>query len=141
MKNITIDLGYQSICSINNSGWDQNDEFNRERKLSESEVVIPATSIKIVIDYPVEYKATYEHESKNGFTRKHLAELIAKDYQEMYDEEEATTVIVPTNIPGMLNRCETNGKYGIWGHNIDDLILHTAKYDPKSGEVVCVCDS
>lgn len=57
-KTSAIDLGYQSICSINNSDWHLHD-FDSEdytgSMLSGSDIVISATSIEIVIDYPVEH--------------------------------------------------------------------------------------
>lgn len=59
----------------------------------------------------------------------------------MYNEEEKTSDVKSEHIPGMLNRCATNGRYGVWGHDIDDLILHSADYNPKTGEVFPGCDS
>lgn len=44
----------------------------------------------------------------------------------MYEEEEATAIIKtvpPEKRNKMYNRNETNGKYGIWGHDIADLVL------------------
>lgn len=83
MSSVSINFGYQSICSINNSDWHLHDfdagDYTGEIVLG-SDVVIPAKSIKIVIDYPVENPAEYEHTSENGFTRKQLAELIVRDY-------------------------------------------------------------
>jgi hypothetical protein len=144
MSGVSIDLGYQSICSINNSDWHQDDFDDEEDKelLPPSEIVIASPIINIVIDYPVTNSAEYKHENPGGFTRKLLAELIAGDYQLMYDEEEKTTVIQPgTLAPFLINRNQTDGRYGIWGHDIGDLILHTATYFPETGNVFCRCDS
>lgn len=58
----------------------------------------------------------------------------------MYKEEKRTS-----NLPeetcadrfgsSMINRAPTNGKYGIWGHSLGDLVLHTVHYDP-TGKVI-----
>lgn len=65
-------------------------------------------------------------ESVNGFSRKQLALLISEKYHQIYDEEEvgATTKTIPVNKrDNGINRNKTNGKYGIWGHDITDLDL------------------
>lgn len=65
-------------------------------------------------------------------------------YQEVYrienseDEEKL--------IPGMFNRQESNGRYGIWGHCIEDLLyngMHNITYGPNKNSVICYfnCDS
>lgn len=49
-----------------------------------------------------------------------------KAYYKMYEEEEATATIKTIPLEKrttMYNRNETNGKYGIWGHDIADLVL------------------
>jgi len=33
---------------------------------------------------------------------------------------------------GLLNRHKTDGVYGIWGHDIDDLVIEKLLYDPAS---------
>lgn len=37
----------------------------------------------------------------------------------------------------MYNRNETNGKYGIWGHDISDLVLaEILVYEAENGEII-----
>ena len=51
---------------------------------------------------------------------------ISKKYNEVYAEEEKTanTKTIPIDKrTGLINRNETDGKYGIWGHDLSDLDL------------------
>jgi hypothetical protein len=124
-----IDLGYCSLVEINESGWKNYPEFHEDYNLDPDEKVIDLTTIRIKYTYPLSNSVTYRVSSRNGFTRKQLAKIIARRYQMIYDEEEATSDVAVENIPNMLNRCQTTGRFGIWGHCIDDLILHTAHID------------
>lgn len=91
-----------------------------------NEFVIHETKIKIRYDYPLKGKHVFEYENTQGFTRKELALLISSQYHEIYEKEEAE-VGNPGYIPGMLNRKASHGPYGIWGHDLGDLVLHTVE--------------
>ena len=41
----------------------------------------------------------------------------------------------------LINRAATDGTYGIWGHDLGDLVLHTIYYAPTSGEICLGIDS
>ena len=90
-----------------------------------SELMIKNTTIKILFDYPFNNPQIIKFESKNGFTRRKLFNIISKKYQSIYDEEEQTKPKKQSSgfIKGMLNRVTTTGKWGIWGHGIEDLDL------------------
>jgi hypothetical protein len=92
-----------------------------------NEVVTQFTKATLIIDYPLTNKATLELTTDGkGLTRKQLILLISKKYHEVYDEEEATATIKtapPKDRGQLLNRNKTNGKYGIYGHDITDLDL------------------
>lgn len=60
-----------------------------------------------------------------GHTRKEVVNAIAKAYKQIYAEEKQTSTIKAATLPQSFNRNLTNGKYGIWGHVLGDLILHT----------------
>jgi len=82
----------------------------------------------LVIDYPVNIPAKFEVHSANkqGFTRAELVKIVGNTYQTIYSEEEETakTKTVPLEErKGLINRNETDGKYGIWGHDLSDLAL------------------
>lgn len=94
------------------------------------EVVISEKQISIVASYPFSRDNRVTYTSDTGFTRKMLGTLICKLYQDMYREERETTTEPEETIESrtkgrvkLLNRAETNGKWGIWGHDLSDLDL------------------
>ena len=104
-------------------------------------MVIPETRLTIFIDYPLSSSCKFILVSKSGFTKTQLIEEISKHYYQIYDEEEksATIKTVPPRERKIYNRNQTNGKYGIWGHDIGDLVLDEIHvYKSVSGEVFLV---
>lgn len=106
----------------------KNTESEIENLIGKDDIVIKSNHAILTIDYPlnnpVEIKIKSNH--SNGFTRKELAEKISAEYKRIYKEEEdsAKTKTIPINErEGSINRNQTDGKYGIWGHDIDDLDL------------------
>ena len=95
-----------------------------ENQLKPDEIVIPMKKIRVVYDYPLTKAVEFEFESDNykGFTRAHLAKSISNGYKKIYKDEEKD-VGKTNNIPGIFNRKKSNGRYGIWGHHIEDLVL------------------
>jgi hypothetical protein len=107
--------------------------------LKHDEIVIIEENIKIEFDYPLQNVFTFDFVSSGGFTRKHLVELIAKTYQQIYQEEDQSSqvqVIPMENRTTLLNRNQTNGKYGIWGHDISDLWLEGIHYNTSTNTVL-----
>lgn len=50
-------------------------------------------------------------------------------YQEIYTiEEESTKGTEPGHLPGMYNRNTTDGCFGIWGHDLEDLVLEDISF-------------
>jgi hypothetical protein len=96
-----------------------------ENLIGKDEVVISEKELTVIIDYPLLTNYKFELVSKNGFTRTQLIKEISKRYHQLYDEEEnsATIKTVPLEQRNIYNRNQTNGKYGIWGHDIGDLVL------------------
>ena len=106
--------------------------------IGKTELVIKSKVVILVIDYPlikpVEIKV--KTSQKNGFTRQYLIERISAEYNRIYKEEEesALTKTIPIEErEGLINRNKTNGKYGIWGHDIDDLDLSSIIVRKKAG--------
>lgn len=128
--------------------YDKNDEFYDkayDKDVTECDpkevVLIPNQEYILVIDYPasVPYKAKLKT-GKKGMTRIQLADKVCKHYRKMYAEENKTSGGDPGHIPGMFNRATSQGKYGIWGHDIGDLILCNATIK-NSGEIHLGVDS
>jgi hypothetical protein len=108
---ISVDSAQQQITQLMNA----------------DEIVLATNKMKVVIDYPLKSPASFVlTANEKGFSRKDLILGISKKYHEIYQEEEETATVktVPvskrTTIP---NRNETDGRYGIWGHDLGDLMI------------------
>lgn len=104
------------------------------------EIVIKDNSVKIIIDYPLTNQYEFTLTSNNGFTRQRLCAEISAHYFKLYaDEEESATIkTIPIDKrTTMYNRNQTNGKYGIWGHDIADLSLaEILVYKSADGHII-----
>jgi hypothetical protein len=94
--------------------------------------VITDKEIFIYFDYPLNKPAKFNFTSDTGFTVSDLVNLVCDTYKKIYEEESATPV-KPLGI--MYNRSTTDGKYGIWGHYITDLLLTDLYYDTENKTV------
>jgi hypothetical protein len=107
---------------------------------NKDEIVIKDTVIKIIIDYPLTNQYEFSLTSSKGFTRQLLLLEISNNYYKLYDEEEKTASIKTIPIEKrttMYNRNQTNGKYGVWGHDIADLVLNEILvYKTTDGQIV-----
>ena len=105
-----------------------------------SKVVISETEVSIVIDYPIEKEYRFNVKSKSGFCRAQILRYVSGAYLKIYEEEErsATIKTIPIENRGTtLNRNQTNGIYGVWGHDIADLVLGEALiYKSDDGNIV-----
>ena len=121
------------------------DDPNPElKRLSNAdEIILPYSSVSLVIDYPVRAPVVFQlTASGKGFSRKALLLQISKTYRAMYEEEESTAsdkTIPAGERKGTYNRNQTNGKYGIWGHDLADLVLTLIEvHKNKSGKVTLI---
>jgi hypothetical protein len=128
--------------------YDKNHEFYEnicDKEVNEckpKEIVLPPEQeYTLVIDYPTSYPyRTKLKTGKKGMTRIQLANKICQHYRKMYAEEDDTSGGKTGYIPGTFNRDHSGGKYGIWGHNIEDLILCDATVE-NNGEIHVGVDS
>ena len=123
----------------------ENPESEIDKLIDSDEIVIPYSEITIRIDYPLNKPTSFVlTNSKNGFTKKELILQISKKYHEIYTEEETTasTKTIPVDKrEKIMNRNETDGKYGIWGHDIGDLDLSSIEvYKSESGKIQITLD-
>lgn len=136
MSNRTIHLGYIHMSSwtprsrlADDYYFDKNDDsYNRPhakkiRALKPAEVVLKEGTYTLKIDYPLSNPYTRMVTVREaGMTRRQLVSLIVLAYKAIYDT------------------AEENIAYGIWGHCMADLMLHTAYVTPK-GTITVSCDS
>ncbi len=112
-----------------------------KKLIGKDEIVIPGSNVTVIIDYPLSTSYKFRILSKSGFTRTQLINEISKHYYLLYDEEERTATIktVPQKERKIYNRNQTNGKHGIWGHDIGDLVLDKVHvYKNATGEVFLI---
>ena len=103
-------------------------------------MVFTGTNLIVVLDYPLHNESTFpiNASAPSGFTRAEIVRKIADLYKKVY-EEEARTSKIPVTPPEQrksYNRNETNGKYGIWGHDLGDLELHTIELSREADGTV-----
>lgn len=101
------------------------------------EVVFTGTNLTVVLDYPLRKEVSFpiSTSSPQGFTRAELVRKVASLYKRVYEEEAQSSKIAVIPLEqrkGLINRNETNGKYGIWGHDLSDLVLHTIEISRKA---------
>jgi len=110
--------------------------------IGKDEIVIKQTLIKVIIDYPLTNQYEFTLTSQSGFTRSILLTEISKQYYKVYEEEEESATIKTIQIDKrttMYNRNQTNGKYGVWGHDIADLVLaEISLYKGSSGKLILI---
>lgn len=90
--------------------------------IGRNSVVAPAT-IKIRFDFPLKKPTVVEVTEPKPITRGRLAEIVAREYAKIYQEEAATTTIPVGALDGMYNRNMTDGTYGVWGFELGNLTL------------------
>jgi hypothetical protein len=103
-------------------------------------IVLDYTSVTLVIEYPLEIPAIFNIQSfGKGFSRRQLVLVISEKYHEIYALEESTAnvkTIPAEKREGAINRNQTDGKYGIWGHDISDLVLSSIEvYKNSKGQI------
>eukprot|EP00611_Tribonema_gayanum_P030334 TRINITY_DN8403_c0_g1_i1.p3 TRINITY_DN8403_c0_g1~~TRINITY_DN8403_c0_g1_i1.p3 ORF type:complete len:197 (-),score=51.40 TRINITY_DN8403_c0_g1_i1:899-1489(-) len=106
------------------------------------EVVIAEKSIAVELTYPLSgvHRFKLRADTAAGFTRRGLVKRISETYHQVYREEERTQSRPPPVLGFLMNRGPTDGKYGIWGHVLGDLVLHTVSRD-KDGTYSLGIDS
>lgn len=102
-------------------------------KLDEPEqIVIPYERATLVIDYPLTSPATIAIQApiSAGFTRAALVRAICEEYANVYEGEEGTagTGTVPREERAGKGRNRTDGAYGIWGYDLQDLVLTAVRW-------------
>jgi len=117
-------------------------ESELERLIDADSIALNYPRAKIVFDYPLDNPTTREISTLGeGFSRRELIELIGKNYEEIYEEEEvsATTKTLPMNERKIMNRNSTDGIYGIWGHDLDDIAISGVEVRrSRNGEIVLI---
>lgn len=106
------------------------------------EIVIPHQYANLVLTFPLSKPATLAIESPipYGFTRAELVRAICHEYDTIYDIEEATanTKPLPPELRDRVGRNRTDGLYGIWGHDLADLVCTAVHWTRTSDSRVTI---
>jgi hypothetical protein len=138
-KSNSIDLGYVHMSSYKpGSKLDEYAEEDGRVSPDPKEIVLNEGTYELEITYPLSnpFKGKFKV-GKRGLSREKLVEKVIASYNHIYATEDGDVGAKTGNIPGMLNRARSNGRYGIWGHDMSDLMLHTAYVTGKKVEVSC----
>lgn len=106
-------------------------------RLDEPEqIVIPFEKATLVISYPLSTPASVEITApiQHGFTRAELVRAICEEYANVYDAEEGSAQVgtIPKDERGdQKGRNRTDGAYGIWGYDLQDLVLTAVRWTRK----------
>jgi hypothetical protein len=96
------------------------------------EIVIPFERAELRISYPLTVPASVPLEAtlRWGFTRGELVRSICEEYANVYEAEEGTaaTPTVPIADRTRSERNRTDGAYGIWGYDLDALVLTAVRW-------------
>ncbi|WP_341907053.1 hypothetical protein [Fluviicola taffensis] len=121
--------------------WISIEDVDQELKqlIGKNEIVLTENEVDVTIDYPVDepFNISLKSDKPSGFTRGELILKISKEYKRIYKEEEASAkekTIPIEKREGVINRNTTDGKYGIWGHDLGDLDLSEIIVHRKSGK-------
>jgi hypothetical protein len=99
---------------------------NFSRLIDAGKVAVEAVEATLILSYPLTIIATRLIRPVDGksFTRGELVTLIDETYREVY-RLEANSQSLPTppvqERGHLLNRPKSDGMFGIWGHDLDDL--------------------
>lgn len=106
------------------------------------EIVIPFERASLVISFPLTVAATVPIQAASswGFTRGELVREICEEYANAYETEEATaaTKPVPREERARPERNRTDGVYGIWGHDLEDLVLSALRWTRAADGAITV---
>lgn len=114
-------------------------ENEKDRLINREEVVLQTGKAQVLIDYPLDNPIPLILVSDSEtFSRWQLIDEIGKKYEEIYLEEEASAEIktLPMNERRIMNRNQTDGKYGIWGHDLGDLAISLIEVRKDSNDVI-----
>lgn len=143
----TIELGYVYLSSWKSTDgiwqdWMEHDKKYKKdiRAYKADDKVLPVGTYTLIIDYPLRHAYRKPFTIKKPMTRRDIIKLIVKSYRYIYKEEKRTSEIEVGYLPNTYNRNTTNGRFGVWGHVLGDLLLNRV-YVNDAYEITLSVDS
>lgn len=149
--NITLGViqisDWKPIDKLYPSYYDEEEDckeyLTKYAKLDPHEIILEPDKVFVLeITYPLRAPCQVKISTgKHGISRLNLVSKIVDTYRKIYKIEDKSTRVKAGYIPGMLNRNFTDGKFGIWGHCIEDLVLCSAHIDRRNRKITLGVDS
>jgi len=96
--------------------------YSHEPILNGTDMVTYEEFISILFTYPLSNSVMFTSYKRGGFTREDFFDAIRSGYKNIYHDEDEATTCEEKN-PFLFNRGSTDGPYGIWGHDLEDLYI------------------
>ena len=96
-----------------------NDDFHCQNVSFDKEIIADlylCYPFNVVVKSEIKFKNLYE-----------LISEIRKTYRQIYHEEKKTMTKLAKKNKNLINRGVSNGLYGIWGHDVYDLVIESIK--------------
>jgi len=100
-----------------------------ENIINHDEIITKLEDIEIFFNYPLNDPFITSFHNEGGFTMADFHRVVRDEYRRIYREEEAASgdpgIVGPISPDGTtcVNRAQSDGPYGIWGHVIGDLYI------------------
>lgn len=140
--------GHESDSDCNSSGISIADYRSQLPWVAGGGITIEGTNrlTQVEIDYPVtqgpfRFPINSQPLDSSGYTMRELVNIACEAYQQMYTEEDHSSSIKAGQLGNTYNRNQTNGTYGIWGHEITDLSLTELLFEPNGNTLYLEVDS
>jgi len=124
---ITVHLKLDGETAVN---WVPLYEMNKHisNLVDVEEVVLAAESATLLLSYPLKKSAVRLVHPTNSkeFTRGDLAKIIEETYREVYRLEAVSQAVTDSYLNdrgNLYNKPESDGVFGIWGHDMYDLSI------------------
>ena len=97
-------------------------------------IIITGENIFIEFRYPLSKEVLLRFQKEGGFTKRDLLKRIGEGYKKIY-EDEAEASPDPGTYDNLYNRRRSEGRYGIWGHYLEDLVIESMRYNSNTKTV------
>ena len=127
--NAVIRLPLNIDCNVRVVEVTPSAKADRYTKIPSSDPLGLEGTFEFQYTYPLSKTAVFKHALTKDMSGLDLLLLGRADYERIYREEDGDVGAPTPMIPGMLNRQQSDGRWGIWGHVIDDLFFEGIEID------------
>lgn len=138
MEIINIPTGMSNFQYVSNlckgrkvlNGFNKLDELMMCESIADNGYNVQNVSFdkEIIADLYIDYPLSVVVKEEIKFNSLHsLIKEIRRTYKKIYKEEERTMSKIKKNNPDLINRGFSNGSFGVWGHDIYDLVIESIK--------------